>query len=396
MVIIEIFRLKYVIALLIGIALFGCETVNFINDRGKPYKQIAVIDNQIFPTDIDVSIDNDIYFAYNNKKGRAICSINLNTGFLKQITEDGNSDFSPVISHNGKKIIFKRGNIFGGNNKLYIIDSDGTNCNKLIDEDIYITKVIFSQNDSIIYFIGGALFNDTLEIEKSLEKCQDIFAIGVDGKNLRRITTNCITSWIYDIILIPNSKYLFISFETELNWWEKKSPSIDYTRIKEKYTVISNRKPYKNNFNGLVNVESGRMEEITIDVCQEYKSRSMKEVLDLNPLISKSAQHYKEPYVLFKTDKIYKFNYENNTLELIIDSINNVPISYGHYTDSVEMYNFKYVYGKEKLVGVVGEGIDLKLVLLDIESKKIEKELKIDTNNFIPSGNKTIFRNNYE
>ncbi len=363
-----------------------------ITTAGAPAKRLHIHNNIISPKTFDVSVDNKVYFSYYNEKGRSICGMDIYTGKLIQITEDGNNDFHPVVSHSGKTILFKRGALLGGGS-FYTVNSNGLDCKLLLNKNIYLTNAVFSLNDSTIYFVGGALFSDTNEVESIYPECQDIFAIDVNGKNFRRITRICVTSWIYDIILMPDGNHLFISFGSE-SAWEKHST---FTYIKTNYAIM-NRKPYSSNFNGVVNLTTGELKEININVSRNYYFglKEVEEIENTKPYISNSAKHPTDNYVVFKENLtgIFKFDYKVNTISLFIDSINNTPSSLGHYPDSLDIYNFKFMYGQEKLVAGVSKanGDDYKLVLFDIKSKHIEKQLPIDTNNFIPSPHRTIFR----
>ena len=241
---------------------FGCgELWDFVTLRGNSTKYMPDSQDIIFPTDIDVSSDGKIYFAYSSSKGNAICSMDIETSQLIQLTEDNNSDYSPVVSNDGEKVIFKRGSIFGDKSQLYIINSDGTKCIKILDKDIYILNTIFSKNDSTIYFIGGAFYNDTLDVVKNNFRCLDIFSVDIDGNNFRRITYNCVSSWVEDLKYISKNT-LLISVETEVNY-NGKTPDFDENcNYFESQNMQLQRKPYKENFVALLNIQTGEKENM--------------------------------------------------------------------------------------------------------------------------------------
>lgn len=346
-----------------------------------------VVKNSIFPPIIDVSIDGKVYFSFFTEKGRALCGMDINTGQLYQITEDGNNDGFPVVSHDGEKIIFERGNIIG-NSKLFKVNADGTDCKVVIDNDMYILDIVLSKNDSVIYFIGGALYSDSTSVLKNYNKCQDIFSVGIDGSNFKRITTNCVTSRIYDLKLIDDN-HLLVSIGSELDFDGKVSGA--YKMIKKYYGknhIEFNRKPYPNSFLGLINIRTGEMEEIDIaETSKPYigplTSWQKKHKIPV-PLFRNSAYSQKEGNFLYGNYDFYKFNYKEKT------------IKYSFTNESIGIYNYKLVYNQNKLIGMQGNTGDPELILFDIEKNKIERKLEVDTTKFSPSPNKTIFINDVE
>ncbi|MBL1232049.1 MAG: hypothetical protein CMD31_09105 [Flavobacteriales bacterium] len=362
---------------------FGCgELWDFVTLRGNSTKYMPDSQDIIFPTDIDVSSDGKIYFAYSSSKGNAICSMDIETSQLIQLTEDNNSDYSPVVSNDGEKVIFKRGSIFGDKSQLYIINSDGTKCIKILDKDIYILNTIFSKNDSTIYFIGGAFYNDTLDVVKNNFRCLDIFSVDIDGNNFRRITYNCVSSWVEDLKYISKNT-LLISVETEVNY-NGKTPDFDENcNYFESQNMQLQRKPYKENFVALLNIQTGEIEKMNIQVTdiprkEPFKKRERKYEKP-TPLLRKSAYNYKDDNFLFGNYHFYIFDYKNKT------------INYSFTNDSILIYNYKFLHNKNKIIGGIDIESKFKLILFDIEENKIERELEIDTNKFTPSPNKTIF-----
>ncbi|HRN41926.1 MAG: hypothetical protein KF732_08760 [Flavobacteriales bacterium] len=368
-----------------AISFSGCETWKFITSRGDMSKYVPKeAKNSIFPPSIDVSNDDKVYFAYSTTKGRSICSMDINTGQLYQITEDGNNDGFPVVSNDGEKIIFERGNIIG-NSKLFIVNANGSGCKALIDNDMYILDIVLSKNDSVIYFIGGALYSDSTNVLKNYNKCQDVFSVGIDGSNFKRITTNCITSWIYDLKLIDDD-HLLVSIGSELDFDRKISN--DYKMIKKYYDKNQkgfHRKPYLNSFLGLINIRTGEMEEIKItETSKPYKeplTRWQKKHKIPVPLLTNSAYNQEKNEFLYGNYDFFKFNYKDKI------------INYSFTNDSIGIYNYKFLYNQNKLIGVIDNDGDAELILFDIEKNLIDRRLEIDTTKFSPSPNKTIFIN---
>lgn len=363
--------------------IFSCnETWNFITLRGDSSKYLPQSQNIIFPTDIDVSKDGKIYFAYKSPKGNAICSMDIETGQLIQLTEDNNSDYSPVVSNDGKEVVFKRGDIFNDKKSLYIINSNGTDCKKILEKDIYILNTIFSENDSTIYFIGGALYNDTSDVVKNNFRCLDIFSVDIDGNNFRRITYNCVSSWIDDLKFISKNT-LLLSIETEVDYNGNTPKYNENSKYFELQNMQLQRKPFKENFVALLNIQTGEIEKMNIQVTdvprkEPLKKRERKYVKP-TPLLRKSAYNYKDDNFLFGNYHFYTLDYKNKT------------INYSFTNDSVLIYNYRFLHNQNKIIGGIDVQSKFKLILFDIETNKIERELEIDTTKFTPSPNKTIF-----
>ncbi|MBV6485627.1 MAG: hypothetical protein KFKLKKLM_02197 [Flavobacteriales bacterium] len=372
---------KNIALVLIVLSLFGCETWKFINSRGDMSKYVPKeTRNSIFPPIIDVSSDNKVYFTYSSKKGSSICSVELS-----QLTEDGGRDFYPVVSHNGEKVLFKRGYIFGIRDTLWIVNSDGTNSKIIVDKDMRILDVIFSKNDSTIYFIGGALFSDSTSVLKSYSYCQDVFSVDINGNNFRRITYNCATGWIYDLKLIDDN-HILVSIGSEFDFDGRISDN--YKRIKKYYDKNQNgfyRKPYPKSFLGLINIRTGEMEEIkTTETSKPYKeplTRWQKKNKYPIPLLINSAYSQKEDDFLYGNYDFYKFSYTDQT------------IKYSFTNDSIGIFNYKFVYNQNKLIGVNTNLGVTELILFDVEKNKLERRFEIDTTKFLPSTNRTIFSN---
>jgi hypothetical protein len=256
----------------------------------------------------------------------------------------------------------------------------------IIDKDIKILNVIFNKNDSIIYFIGGALYSDSTNVLKSNSHCQDVFSVDINGNNFRRITTICVTSYIYDLKLIDEN-HLLVSIGSEYDF-DGKNVSDQYKMIKKYYDKNQNgfhRKPYPNSFLGLINIRTGDMEEVKItETSKPYKeplTRWQKKHKFPVPLLINSTYNQKEDDFLYGNYFFYKFNFNDKT------------IKYSFSNESIGIYNYKFVYNQNKLIGMYGNAGNPELILFDIERNQIEKRLEIDTTKFSPSPNKTIFLN---
>lgn len=355
--------------------LISCEGLKYayqhITTAGNPLKRYKFRNDTIFPLGFDVSMDNKVYFPYRNTKGNTICKMDIDTGLIYQLTEDGNFDFNPKVSNNGKIILFQRGNLFG-KTSYYLVDSDGKNCRKLLDTDIYLCDAVFSANDSHIYFIGGAIYNDTTITAKFYKNCQDIFSIDIYGKDFQRITYNCITSWIDDLFLSKDGKYLILSISGEE--WE--SPV--NKRIKERLKIT--REPFKGGIYKLSIIDFA-LNRIELEIDTKFISDLLKSYMTDTP--SNFCIHPEKDYSLvYSAYGIFKLDIEKKTVTTCIDSVNNIPFS--KLDESLRIYNTKFLSNGKKLVGGIGDTHNFRLVLFDIETKTIERELPVDSTKFVP------------
>lgn len=363
------------------------EVYEFITTRGAPSKKLSIIENKIYPLNFSVSRENHVYFAFRNTKGGAICSVDLNTGNITQITEDGNSDFSPLVSHDGNTVLFQRGSIFGGANTFFLVNSDGTNCRELADtlKNYYLSHAAFSLDDGIIYFVGGAIFDSSKKYIRKYPYCNDIFAINVDGKGFRRITHECITSRISDLIVHSNNHQLIVSIVGES--FDNQS----YYYIQNNFNILK-RKPYPST-EALIDINTGIIERFDWDIdyylnCYDNKIKK-NTLVKYNIGLDKSTLYPLNKFALVQTyDGIFKLDIVNKQGLILIDSINNIP--FNSLPDSLRIYNIELMYNQEKIIGGVGNENNYKLVILDIHKRKIEKTILMDLSKVIPTYKRTL------
>ena len=103
---------------------------------------------------------------------------------LTQLT-DGYRDTSPMVSHNGKYIIFRRIEASNSNGDLYIMDINGDNLKRL-------TNFIY-ENKSVGGWNSWSLDDKTIFLEacsQGDETTCEIYSIDKDGVSLKQLTDN--------------------------------------------------------------------------------------------------------------------------------------------------------------------------------------------------------------
>ena len=120
---------------------------------------------------------------------------------LTRLTDNPQYDAEPIISNDGKKIVF--GSQRENNFDIYIMDADGSNLKRLTDTTGYDGGPWFSHDSKKI--VWRSWYPETDE-EKQLWKDSmagnyitatplDIWVMDSDGKNKKRLTENGATNW---------------------------------------------------------------------------------------------------------------------------------------------------------------------------------------------------------
>lgn len=130
-----------------------------------------------------------------------IFTANVDGSGLKKITDNPKYDAEPIVSSDGKKIVF--GSQREGDFDIYIMDADGSHLRRLTDRVGYDGGPWFSPDDKKI--VWRAWHPETKEElarwRKSMEKDYivstplDLWVMDADGSNKVRLTQNGATNW---------------------------------------------------------------------------------------------------------------------------------------------------------------------------------------------------------
>ncbi|MGE5238912.1 MAG: hypothetical protein ACM3ON_08930 [Chloroflexota bacterium] len=124
---------------------------------------------------------------------------------LKRITDNPKYDAEPVISHDGTQIVF--GSQREGDFDIYVMNSDGSNVRRLTDRVGYDGGPWFSPDGSRIVWRAWypeteedkAKWRDCMENDYILPFPLDLWVMGADGSNKKRVlhngATNFAPSW---------------------------------------------------------------------------------------------------------------------------------------------------------------------------------------------------------
>jgi TolB protein len=130
-----------------------------------------------------------------------IYSANLDGSDLKRLTDNPKYDAEPVLSPNGKEIVF--GSQREGNFDVYIMNVDGSNLRRLTDRVGYNGGPWFSPDGTKIVWRAWypetaeekALWIDCMENNYIVAVPLDIWVMDTDGSNKRRLLHNGATNW---------------------------------------------------------------------------------------------------------------------------------------------------------------------------------------------------------
>lgn len=120
---------------------------------------------------------------------------------LTKLTDNPQYDAEPVISSDGKKIVF--GSQREGEFDVYIMDADGSNVKRLTDTFGYDGGPWFSPDGKKIVWRSWypetekekALWNDSMKNNYITATPLDIWTMDSDGQNKKRLTKNGATNW---------------------------------------------------------------------------------------------------------------------------------------------------------------------------------------------------------
>lgn len=126
---------------------------------------------------------------------------NANGSDLKKITDNPEYDAEPVVSSDGKQIVF--GSKRYGDFDIYIMNADGTNVRRLTDRAGYDGGPWFSPDGSKIAWRAWypeteqekAQWRDCMEKNYIVPVALDLWVMDADGSNKRRLTNNGATNW---------------------------------------------------------------------------------------------------------------------------------------------------------------------------------------------------------
>ncbi len=120
---------------------------------------------------------------------------------LKKITDNPEYDAEPVVSSDGRKIVF--GSKRDGDFDIYIMDSDGSNVKRLTDRIGYDGGPWFSSDGKRI--VWRAWYPETEEERATWRECMennyiipfplDLYVMNADGTEKKRILHNGATNW---------------------------------------------------------------------------------------------------------------------------------------------------------------------------------------------------------
>jgi Tol biopolymer transport system component len=126
---------------------------------------------------------------------------NVDGSDMKRITDNPLYDAEPIVSSDGKQIVF--GSQKNGDFDIYIMNSDGSNVRRLTDRMGYDGGPWFSPDGSKI--VWRAWYPETEEEKATWRDCMennyiipvplDLWVMEVDGTNKRRILHNGATNW---------------------------------------------------------------------------------------------------------------------------------------------------------------------------------------------------------
>lgn len=120
---------------------------------------------------------------------------------LRKLTDNPKYDAEPVISPDGRKIVF--GSQREGDFDIYIMNSDGSNVRRLTDREGYDGGPWFSPDGRKIvwraWYPGTeeekAKWRDCMEKDYILPFPLDLWVMDVDGSNKKRVLRNGATNW---------------------------------------------------------------------------------------------------------------------------------------------------------------------------------------------------------
>ena len=157
--------------------------------------------------------DKQIIFSYLKNNVSAVYTINTDGSNLKKIiSSNGDSFFvSPKYSKDGKKfmcILYKKNSY---NGSLIISDIDGSNTDKLTDDDQIITEATFSRDGESIYFCKANEYAAYSPIGVKAPHGIDIYCIALKDKKINKVSN--LKAYGISSISDLNDKYIMMRLE---------------------------------------------------------------------------------------------------------------------------------------------------------------------------------------
>lgn len=142
---------------------------------------------------------------------------------LKKLTDNPKYDAEPIISSDGKQIVF--GSQREGDFDIYIMNSDGSNVRRLTDTVGYDGGPWFSPDAKKIVWRAWypetdeekAQWKDAMEKDYIIAVPLDIWVMDADGSNKKRLTNNRATNWAPS--WHPDGKRII--FSSNMNDWRE-------------------------------------------------------------------------------------------------------------------------------------------------------------------------------
>ena len=153
-----------------------------------------------------------------------IYSANADGSDLKRLTDNPKYDAEPIISNDGKKIVF--GSQRNGDFDIFIMDADGSNEKRLTDREGYDGGPWFSPDGKKIVWRAWypetekekAEWRDAMANDRIVAVPLDIWVMNADGSGKKRLTNNGATNWAPS--WHPDNKRIIFSSNKD-DWREK-------------------------------------------------------------------------------------------------------------------------------------------------------------------------------
>lgn len=183
-------RMAYCLPSKIGPGSFGIGQMHFVNVDGSGDKQATNLEGGACPCDWSTAGG----LAFQSRNELYVMSADGNYG--RKLTEGYGAHWSP----DGKKLVFIRNaQTRGASNSIWIINADGTDARKVIDDNSDVVEANWGANaDSI-------LFTSTRERKKHSE----IFRVNLDGSGLQLVANDKHFSLFFPV-LSPDGRSLVV------------------------------------------------------------------------------------------------------------------------------------------------------------------------------------------
>ncbi|QFT89816.1 translocation protein TolB [Bacillus sp. THAF10] len=137
--------------------------------------------------------DQSIVFPFYQSGDGALYKANVDGSNVNQLTypRQAESHIHPRYSKNGEKILFLSQEKEEDTMKqsLYVMDAEGSNLQRLSENDELVTDAIFSPDSNTIFYLVAQQYqegNDFLSGPSDM----DVFSVSISGENKRQLTTD--------------------------------------------------------------------------------------------------------------------------------------------------------------------------------------------------------------